>query len=126
MKDRLDLTLAIIATDHRPLRDLTRHLEQAGARLLKVEALTDAPAGAKGADVALLFADGYSLDQACDAVTQLAVRLTVVLTSNVGAFRPSLAERSKDYRLIVLSVLTWRWTLVEVIRRALSVRAGEA
>jgi hypothetical protein len=126
MQDRLNVALTVIAPDHEALHSVIRYLRQAGARLSIVLHLEQAAIAAEGADVAILFADGYPLEQAIEAVTQLSVRLVVVVTSDVSAFRPSLAERARCPRVLVLPQRGWHRTLVEAIRRGLPIAIGDA
>jgi hypothetical protein len=126
MQGRLNVALAVIARDQQALHSVIRYLRLAGARLSIVLNLEQAAIVAEGADVAILFADGYPLDQAIEAVTQLSVRLVVVVTSDVSAFRPSLTERARCSRVLVLPQRGFHRTLVEAIRHGLPIAVGDA
>jgi hypothetical protein len=126
MQRRLNVTLTIIARAHDAIDGVVRSLQQAGARLSIVLHLEQAAVVAEGADVAVFFADGYPLERTMEVVAQLSVSLVVIVTTDVSAFRPSLAERARCSRVLVLPRRGWHWTLVEAIRRGLPVSIGEA
>jgi hypothetical protein len=120
-RPRLNAKVIAIARQHTAFQHVSSTFGEAGVHFVGVVGLPRFTRDWSSWDAVLLFADGYSVERASRAAAGFAVRLVVVVTSELEAMREALWTRGTRSRVLVLQSPASAWTLVEGVRRGLPV-----
>ena len=124
MFDTTLTALALISADRETLDGVKTYFERAGARVRTTSRLDEAEDASAGADVVVFFADDYSPEESDGVLSDLAVRLLVIVTAESAAFNARRESWSRAGRVVVLPRPAWGWVLLETVRLGLGDRSG--
>jgi hypothetical protein len=113
----MNVSIALASTNRETLDGVQEYFTRVGARLSNISKLDDALRATERVDVVVLFADDYPREAILKVVSELSVKLIIVVTGDVNAYAPRAAKGGAP-RVLVLARPAWGWMLLDAVRMA--------